>query len=547
MSNILKRLGASLVLLAGCAGGPTGRTDAWRDLPFDPGDLDLPAAALPGCPERGPVLSSAGFRLALPGDVDPAAAPLPRTEAERHLFHSFYETLVRVDCEGRLAPGLATAWQAFDEGRVWVFTLRAEARFWDGSPLGAVHVIAAWRRAAEFCVARGEPSPFLAFDPRGDALVIEGPRALAIHLRTAHPRLPLELAHPALAVVGEPDGQGWLAGSGPCRPAGLPQDGVLAVVPAPVHPAAPPWSRIEIVLGDARDPREHLDAGCDALVSRQRDVIAYYAGRRATRLEPLPWDRWYYLVAPAGPVEDRQRWTAGWDRLELAREVSTQESAPAEFFPFEPATGVCPTVPPAVTALVAPPLPDAAVRASRDADLVLWPDSDSDAGRLAERLAALAARPLGAGPPLISRGPLTRPTPPGPGVAPEALGVPDRDLAAHVQAARVGAVVLAWPRRFPTPCDELARLLSLAEWLRDLGFEAGPDTGGVPPGATAARPLDTAEPPRALAIARRLERDRTVQPLIQSRACLIQVPDLVAPACGFDGALELWTAGWRAR
>ncbi|HOX25108.1 MAG TPA: ABC transporter substrate-binding protein [Candidatus Krumholzibacteria bacterium] len=547
MTDVLKALGATILLVAGCSGGPPVRSDLWRDQPYDPGSLDLPSAAASECPDRSRSRTATGFRLALPGEIDPAAAPLPRTEAERHVFHNLYETLVRIDCEGRLRVGLAATWQAYDGGRVWTFTLRDDARFWDGTPLGAIDVIASWRRAQDLCERRGEPSPFLLFDPRGPGLAPAGARELVIRLDVASDELPLALVHPALAVVGGPGGRGWLLGSGPCRPDSTTGGGALVLVPTPGHPDAPPWRRVEVLTDGGRDPREYLDIGADALVTREREVVAYYAGRRATRVEPLPWDRWYYLVAPAGPDADRLRWTAGWDRLELAREVVAQDAAPADFFPWEPAEGSCPAIPPPVAALGAPALPDADVRASRDADLVLWPGDDADAGRLAERLAAIAARPIGADPNVVSRGPLARPFPPGPGVAAEALAVPERDLTAHLQAARAGAVILPWPRRLPTPCGELARLLSLAEWLREAGLEPGPDTGKIPPGATAARPLDAAEPVRTLAIARRLERDRTVQPLIRTRAHLIHAPDLAGFGASFDGALELWSAGWQSR
>src|SRR5439155_19885395 len=59
--------------------------------------------------------------IALPGDrmatialgdrVDPANAPHPTNDSERLLFRQLYETLVRVDCEGRVRPGLAASWR----------------------------------------------------------------------------------------------------------------------------------------------------------------------------------------------------------------------------------------------------------------------------------------------------------------------------------------------------------------------------------------------------------------------------------------------------
>jgi hypothetical protein len=539
-------LAAGLLGCAGTAGDPA----AWRTRPHDPGPLDLPARAVdPGCPRTPAPGDAAPWTLALPGAVDPVDAPLPVTEAERHVFRALYETLLRVDCAGQLQPALAESWQAYDDGRFWVLRLRAGAVFWDGTPVTPAAIMAAWRRAELLCRLRGEASPFLLFEP-GEALSELGPRELGIRLATPSDTLPLSLTHPALAITGGAGPHGWPLGSGPCRPASAPGQGRLALLPWSEHPAAPPWSRLDLLLDDPRDPRELLDVGADALVTRRRSVSDYYAGRRGTAQRALPWDRWYYLVTPTEETgadpRDRRRWTSGWDRRELAREVSAQDAEPADFFAFEPHGGACAVLPPPVPQLPPAPALDAQrVRTARDADLVVWPDDDPDAGRLAERLAVLAARPLRPGPDRPSRGPLTPPTPPGPGDAPEAAAVPARDLTAHVQSARAGAVLLPWQRRLPTPCDELARLLSLARWLQDAGLRSGASTEIVPPGARAADPMDTAAPTQTLAVARRLENSNTVQPLIRSRAHLIHHPDLVGLRWDHDGALLLWTGGWR--
>lgn len=518
--------------------------------PYLPSLPPLPPLSDAPCPGGGPsARGTAGFTLAVPGTVDPAGAPLPATEAERHVFAACYETLVRIGCDGRLEPWLAERWDAFDGGRRWVFHLRPDARFWDGTPLGAVHVVEAWRRAETLCRQRGEPSPFVRFDPRGSALQVVAARSLAIRLEAPADELPWLLAHPALAITGDPDGRGWLAGSGPLQP--LPGPGAaLALVPASSHPRAPSWPQIELLLGDdLADPRDLLDRGAHALVTRQQDVVAYFRGLPRARVEPLPWDRTYYLVVPteaAGhAVEDRRRWASGWEPLELAREVVQQVAAPTGFFPLEPRLNPCPVLPPPVPVLERPSLAGRGVVASRDADLIVWPANDPDAGRLAGRLAAVAARPLRPGTETVARGPLTPPPPPLPGTAPEAVAVPAAELVSHVQAARAGALVVPWPQRWALPCDDVARLLSLADWLVAAALEPGPDIRGVPPGATAARPLDDAEPAPALAAARRLERLQAVQPLLRTRATLVRVPELDGLTCDHDGTLRLWTASLR--
>src|SRR5258706_10078112 len=48
--------------------------------------------------------------VAVSDRIDPSNAPHPSNESERLLFRQLYETLVRVDCHGRVRPGLAASW-----------------------------------------------------------------------------------------------------------------------------------------------------------------------------------------------------------------------------------------------------------------------------------------------------------------------------------------------------------------------------------------------------------------------------------------------------
>src|SRR2546422_3880900 len=87
-------------------------------------------------------------RLAVTDPVDPGHAPLPRNDAERLVFAQLYEPLIRWDCQGRPLAGLANAWEQTAGGGGWAFTLRDNARFWDGAPVMARDVLAAWRSHA---------------------------------------------------------------------------------------------------------------------------------------------------------------------------------------------------------------------------------------------------------------------------------------------------------------------------------------------------------------------------------------------------------------
>jgi hypothetical protein len=55
--------------------------------------------------------------IGVPELVEAAHARVPTTEAERFVFGTLYQTLVRLDCSGRPVPGLATTWSVEDSGR----------------------------------------------------------------------------------------------------------------------------------------------------------------------------------------------------------------------------------------------------------------------------------------------------------------------------------------------------------------------------------------------------------------------------------------------
>src|SRR5207245_2537113 len=93
------------------------------------GELPPPAPTL--APSDTACLIAAGrpasrdtVTIALTDPIDPAHAPLPRNVAERFVFAQLYETLIRVDCRGRVLPALARSWEQGPEGR-WPEALRA--------------------------------------------------------------------------------------------------------------------------------------------------------------------------------------------------------------------------------------------------------------------------------------------------------------------------------------------------------------------------------------------------------------------------------------
>src|SRR5574341_1122142 len=158
--------------------------------------------------EAGPASAADTLVVAAAGGIDPARGPAARTDAEAILFRQLYEPLLEVSCDGAVRPGLARAWRASDSGRTWVFTLRSGARFWDGVPVTARDVVAAWQ-ARDSTVPL---APWAASIDQAVAAVDES--TLVVRLDSAYATVPRALADPGLAVAKRVTGLAAPLGTG---------------------------------------------------------------------------------------------------------------------------------------------------------------------------------------------------------------------------------------------------------------------------------------------------------------------------------------------
>jgi hypothetical protein len=276
--------------------------------------------------------------VALTGRVDPGNAPRPSNDAEALVFRQLYETLVRVDCRGRVVPALAASWRLEADGRTWIVTLRDGARFSDGEEVTAADVRAAWTR-----------------DPRGDALrpqasrllesvALAGDRALAITLRSrSRMDAPMALAHRDLAVAKPVDGSPWPIGT---RPARIAPDGRATAGAAPdrgeitIDRDGLPPLRLRVAPGD---PRDLLDRGADLLITRDPAALGYAATLPQFQSVALEWRHTYLLVMPGraralpSPTDDQ--------REALAADAVRGESRGARAPFWWQAMPDCPTAP----------------------------------------------------------------------------------------------------------------------------------------------------------------------------------------------------------
>ncbi len=250
--------------------------------------------------------------VGLTDPIDPTHAPRPANESERLLFRQLYETLVIVDCLGRVRPSLAASWRLDAGLGRWIFTLREGARFADGTPVTADDVRASWHDDGN----RNQLHPV-------DSFVTIDDRTFAIAFKRQRPDVdPLpSLAHPDLAISKSVSDSAWPMGTRSARVAssGDAQPKPRAAVIAITRDAQPPL-RFLATPGDARDL---LDAGADLLLTRDPATLEYARTLPQFLAIPLAWQRTHVLLTP-----DRRRPSAMLS--EQARELLAADAVRGE-------------------------------------------------------------------------------------------------------------------------------------------------------------------------------------------------------------------------
>ncbi|MBK9777179.1 MAG: hypothetical protein IPP62_12615 [bacterium] len=465
---------ALAVILGGCGGttpAPGEGTAAKRpaiDAPDDVAARERWSAGVARMAARrddcrldaDPVAPGGNFVVSLTDSVRPRLAPVPRNRAERLVFSQLYETLVRIDCEGAASPGLAVHWSCGADSTVWVFTLREDARTWDGERLTAVDV---WRSWQENCAAPVDDgaSPWQWFDPRTGSVSVLDARRLTVRLPEPQRLFPLLLAHPATAVAVRKPGWAWPVGSGPCRL--TPADGaprpVLTCRPHQEHPRAPDWETLAFRVTPGRDPFEAAtaaDAGpVDLLWTRDLEAVHRFEALPDWRVQPLPWNRVHLLVCP--PALDRAQAALWFTAAEgLAPESDVQQVSardwPALTVPVADRQA-CPQLSGPVAADRGELVDALSAALAAGPATVVFPQDDPAAGELAGRLAELA-------------GPEARAVPLPPGAA-----------AAALRRGEACASVVPVPQSYADGCLQMAALLGRAAWLQRAGLVGGNAAG----------------------------------------------------------------------
>ncbi|MDJ0710552.1 MAG: peptide ABC transporter substrate-binding protein [Woeseiaceae bacterium] len=115
-----------------------------------------------------------------PGSLDPALA---QDEHAFNVLADLYEGLLTHGADGTLLPGVAERWTISDDGLIYTFHLRENARWSNGEPVTAAHFAAAFARARDSDTAA--PLSFLLSSVASTN--VRDDRTLAITLETPTP------------------------------------------------------------------------------------------------------------------------------------------------------------------------------------------------------------------------------------------------------------------------------------------------------------------------------------------------------------------------
>ena len=396
----------------------------------DAGPDECALSALPGEP-----IATVG----LSDRIDPSNAPHPTNASERLLFRQLYETLVRVDCVGRVRPGLAESWRLDSDGRTWSVTLRDGARFSDGTAVTAADVRASWTRSGVDGALRPHVSRL------AQSVEIAGDRTLAVTLRTPRVDAPFALAHPDLAVARVVADSPWPLGTRSVR-ISLEHDTSLVRNASVLTLARDhgPGTRFLVAVGD---PRDLLDDGVDLLLTRDPATLDYAVTLPQFQPVPLAWQQTYVLLAP-------NRSPSSPSLADAARQVLANDAVRGEArgaqrpFWWETATGCSVALSPARTQ-------------SPLSSRIVYDGNDGAARDLAERFVGLARA---SGPSAKAFLDVLLPDRPQRKYE-RATGLTGEALARARQLGTDAGYVLAVESRPVDPCRDLQVLMDGARWL----------------------------------------------------------------------------------
>lgn len=248
------------------------------------------------------------------------------------------ETLVDVDDQGLLAPGLARGWSASPDGLEWRFALRTTARFHDDTPVTADAVVA--------CLQRALAQPGVLRNTGAQHIGAQGGEVV-VRLAKPFSALPAFLAHHSTLILApssfSTDGTvKQLVGSGPYRVVEASPPQSIRTRRFEGYDGRKPLIEAVDYLGASRgETRGMLAAAGQADLVFTHDPVNFSrlrANRKLTlQLHPLP--RTIYIKVNAGhrflsDVRVRRALSLALDRQGMAASLlQAPEAAATQLFP----------------------------------------------------------------------------------------------------------------------------------------------------------------------------------------------------------------------
>ncbi len=129
------------------------------------------------------------LRIGLPSNPQSADPHFFNNDAISAMLSHVYETLITLDPQTKLVPGLAASWRAVNDN-TWEFKLRPGVKFHDGSPLTADDVVFSLGRPTTII---NSPSPFTQFTRNITNTKVIDDTTLLLTTATPAPLLPNDL------------------------------------------------------------------------------------------------------------------------------------------------------------------------------------------------------------------------------------------------------------------------------------------------------------------------------------------------------------------
>lgn len=163
------------------------------------------ALLLGGCGGGGGVGATGGadaapenLKVGLPAKVQTLDPDQAYNYADVNALALIGGMLYLLQPDGSVEPGLAESGEASEDGLTWIFELRPDLKFSDGSDLTADDVVASFTRAMT-----DEANAYAGLVEKFDAVAAEDADTVTITLDQPYPSLPDVLSQPALMVMPE--------------------------------------------------------------------------------------------------------------------------------------------------------------------------------------------------------------------------------------------------------------------------------------------------------------------------------------------------------